>query len=544
MEALRAHWGRLIGASVLVLAAAHLAPRFARAPDLDENRKLAEAPAWPKGPTDLETLRQAADAWVSDRFPARPHLIAALNYAKMRLGVSGSPRVIVGRDGWLFYDDGTHLGSARGLPPLTDAEARAWLAGLAGRTEALAQRGAPYVVIAPPDKEIVYPQYGPRWYAGPDPNRAARLLARMAKASRAGVVLDLEAELARPTRWGLKTYAAHDTHWTGLGAYVGYATLMRELQRLGVVAEGPRPLESFADVRAGEPTKPRNLALMLGVASYVDIDYPELADPALQAAARTAWLTERQDWTAPHVIETGQAGKPVLLMTMDSFSNALLPFLHPHFSRIVLAHNQDGTWRLDLIDRFQPDVVLLEVVENGLDTSLSPAPPASAEAQARIARTVANRQAFIQRPPPPRGRDQEGDERNNRMAGTVASDRMEGRPGDDTLTGRGGSDTLRGGRGRDVIDAGPGDDWVAGGRDDDRLTGGSGADTFNSFAGAGVDVVTDFDVAQGDRVRIDAGVAFTVRQEGPDTVVEMDGARLVLSGVRADSLGPGSIASR
>lgn len=543
MDPLRAHWGRLIGASVLVLAAAHLGPHFARAPGLDENRRLAEAPPLPGRPGELDAFRTAVDAWVADRFPARPHLIGALNHLKMRLGVSGSPRVIVGRDGWLFYDDTTHLGPARGLPPLTDAQARAWLAGLAGRTEALAARGVPYVVISAPDKEIVYPQHGPRWYAGPDPNRPAAMLARLAHASGAGAVLRLEEAMARPARWGLKLYEPYDTHWTGLGAYIGYAELMRELQRRGI-GEGPRPLESFTDVRTDDPNKPRNLALMLGVAGHVAIDYPELEDPAVQRTLRTTWLTDRHDWTAPHVVDTGQAGRPVLMMTMDSFSNALLPFLYPHFSRIVLAHNQEGSWRQDLIDRFRPDVVVLEVVENGLDASLSPAPPASAEALARINRAVANRQALLVDRVLKPGRHIEGGERADRLRGTEAGEPIDGRPGDDTLVGLGGPDTLRGGRGRDVIDGGLGDDLLNGGREDDVLTGGPGADVFNSFAGAGTDRVTDFDAAAGDLVRIESGVAFTVRQSGADTVVEMAGARLVLVGVSAAGLPEGAIANR
>ena len=543
MDRLRAHWGRLIAASLLALAAAHVAPRFARAPDLDENRRLAEAPKLPTGPGELDAFRTAVDAWVADRFPARPHLIGALNYVKMRAGVSGSPRVIVGRDGWLFYDDATHLGAARGVPPLTDAQAREWLAGLAGRTEALAARGVPYVVISAPDKEVVYPQHGPRWYLGPDPNRSTAMLARLAEASGAGTVLHLEAAMARLARWGLKLYEPYDTHWTGLGAYVGYAELMRELQRRGI-GDGPRPLESFTEARADDPNKPRNLALMLGVASHVDIDYPELEDPVVRRTLRTTWLTERQDWTAPHVVDTGQAGRPVLLMTMDSFSNALLPFLYPHFSRIVLAHNQDGAWRQDLIDRFRPDVVVLEVVENGLDSSLSPGPAASPAAMARIAQAVANRRALAVARVPRAGRHIVGGDGPDKLTGTEAGEPLDGRPGDDNLAGLGGPDVLRGGRGRDALDGGPGDDWINGGREDDLLAGGPGADVFNSFAGAGTDRVTDFDAAAGDTVRIDPGVAFTVRQVGPDTVVEMDGARLVLVGVNAAGLPQGVIANR
>src|SRR5204862_5334342 len=147
--------------------------------------------------------------------------IGALNWLRLKAGVSGSSRVIAGQDGWLFYDNTTHLGAARGLPLLSDADARVWLTGLAGRTEWLAARGIAYVVLSPPDKEAVFGDRGPGWYAGPDPNRAAITLPRLAAAAGAGQVIYPADALARPSRWGLKTYVPNDTHWTGLGAYYG-----------------------------------------------------------------------------------------------------------------------------------------------------------------------------------------------------------------------------------------------------------------------------------------------------------------------------------
>ena len=102
---------------------------------------------------------------------------------------------------------------------------------------------------------------------------------------------------------------------------------MRELERRGV-AEGPRPLESFSEVRQDEPNKPRNLALMLGVSSFLPIVHPELEDPEAMRRMVVTPLSDRRDWTAPRMIDTGQAGKPTLLITVDSFSTALLPFLN------------------------------------------------------------------------------------------------------------------------------------------------------------------------------------------------------------------------
>ena len=147
----------------------------------------------------------------------------------------------------------------------------------------------------------------------------------------------------------------------------------------------PRPPSDFVLTPLRGRHEPRDLALMLGVASFVDLDFPHLQSRAGDPPLKTSYLSAREDWTSPQVVDTGQTGKPVLLMTRGLlFPTRLLPFLYPHFSRIVLAHNQDGFWRQDLIDRFKPDIVILEVLEGGLRVAMGDGPALSAAAIARI----------------------------------------------------------------------------------------------------------------------------------------------------------------
>lgn len=545
-DARRAHWGRLIAATVAVIAGAFVLPHVVPKPDLQENRTLAPKPEWPSGPADLTAFRKATDAYVADHFPPRTQLIAAVNRLRMALGVSGSPKVVVGRDNWLFSDPGNQLGAARGDPPMDDAAARAWLEALAGRTSAMRAQGRAYVVLVPPVKETVYPAQTPGWFKL-DLNRPAVTLTRLAAASGAGTVVYPHAPLEQQRRWGLHVYDRYDSHWTGLGAYQGYAAFMRSLQQQGR-AEGPRPLESFAEIGEISPGGvPRDLALMLGVASFVSPNYPQFEDPSTAQSVRITHLDAKTDWTGLRLIETGQTGKPVLLITLDSFSNALMPFLYSHFSRIIAAHNQDGFWRPDLIERFQPDIVAMEVLENGLLVSMGEAPPPPPEARTRIAQAVEQRNRYVVRHTARYEGKRNmfgGGEDDDVLKGTDAPDDIQGRMGDDTINGLGGDDMLRGGRGRDSLDGGAGADWLSGGRDDDILRGGAGADIFNSFADAGTDTIVDFNAGEGDRVEIDLGVAYTVRQFGPDTVVEMQGAKLVLKGVKLADLPPGWVRNR
>jgi serralysin len=117
-----------------------------------------------------------------------------------------------------------------------------------------------------------------------------------------------------------------------------------------------------------------------------------------------------------------------------------------------------------------------------------------------------------------------------------------GNLGDDTLIAGSGGDVLRGGQGNDSLVGGAGKDWLSGDRGNDTISGGGGADTFHTFSGAGIDRVLDFNLAEGDRVQIDAGTTYTLSQVGADTVIDMgNGDQLILVGVQKAALTDGWI---
>ena len=126
------------------------------------------------------------------------------------------------------------------------------------------------------------------------------------------------------------------------------------------------------------------------------------------------------------------------------------------------------------------------------------------------------------------------------LFGDAGGDIVYGNLGDDTLQGGAGADIVRGGQGDDSVQAGAGDDWISGDRGSDTLAGGAGADVFHTFAEAGIDRVTDFNAAEGDRVQLLAGASYTASQVGADVVVQTGpGAQLVLVGVLLSSLPAG-----
>ena len=131
---------------------------------------------------------------------------------------------------------------------------------------------------------------------------------------------------------------------------------------------------------------------------------------------------------------------------------------------------------------------------------------------------------------------------NDVLDGGSGADIVYGNLGNDWCDGGEGADIVRGGQGADVVFGQAGDDWLSSDRGDDTLTGGAGADIFHSFAEAGIDRVTDFSAADGDRVQLDPGTAYTLAQVGADTVVDMGGGnQVVLVGVQLSTLPDGWI---
>jgi Ca2+-binding RTX toxin-like protein len=134
-----------------------------------------------------------------------------------------------------------------------------------------------------------------------------------------------------------------------------------------------------------------------------------------------------------------------------------------------------------------------------------------------------------------------GGKDNDLLFGDQGDDVVLGNIGADTCYGGDGNDVVRGGQNDDLVLGGAGDDWISGDRGTDTLTGGAGADTFHIFAEAGVDRVTDFSVADGDRVQLLAGATYTASQSGADVIIAVGEAQLVLANVQLSALPAGWI---
>jgi serralysin len=144
-----------------------------------------------------------------------------------------------------------------------------------------------------------------------------------------------------------------------------------------------------------------------------------------------------------------------------------------------------------------------------------------------------------------------GDDGDDLIIGGNDTDFIWAGAGDDTFGGEGGNDYLYGGTGNDVVYGGAGDDYIVGESGDDSLFSGLGADIVSGGLGAdtftigdvdttplnnnlSTDLILDFNVGQGDRIKIIGGYSgiessSNIRFALNDTAAETSSGVLVYS---------------
>jgi Ca2+-binding RTX toxin-like protein len=129
----------------------------------------------------------------------------------------------------------------------------------------------------------------------------------------------------------------------------------------------------------------------------------------------------------------------------------------------------------------------------------------------------------------------------NTIQGGVGNDKLVGKKGNDILIGGDGDDILVGGQGNDSLVGGAGDDVLFGIKGSNKMQGGAGSDTFVLGRGRGLNLVKDFNAAEGDKLALPGKLNFdklSFTQKGQNTVISQGDRKIAtLFGVKADSIG-------
>lgn len=293
-------------------------------------------------------------------FYQKHQLIEAYNRLRMKIGDRVFPQVLVGENRWLEYIPDGNLNDFQNFSGSDPQILSSIQQKLITLNEQLKQRNITLVVVIAPNKATIYPEYMPGEIkkAG-EKSRLDQFLALMGNDSR--IVLDLRPDLQA----GRKTqhvYYRTDTHWNPYGAYIAYQQIMNSLS-VTHPDLAPFALDNF--ILKEKPPEPLDLVRILGADFLTESLI--VIKPKFRSNAEIQWLiaaSSRKSVAKSWASDNGQDIR--LLMYHDSFGLGLIPFFQHHFREATYIQLDLNSITLSAIDRYQPDVVIIEIVERGL----------------------------------------------------------------------------------------------------------------------------------------------------------------------------------
>lgn len=335
--------------------------------ELKERRSLAEWPVFSLH--SISTYPARFDRYFNDHFGFRNaliHLNTAVRYHVFKS--SGSPKVLVGKEGWLFYNanqarDGASLSNHLGLLPTGYNEIfRGYKEELEQKRNYLASRGIRYVFVIAPDKWTVYPEYLPDGFANFDRSNNVDLLVDYLSANTNVEIIDLRKVLIDAKRPGQHLYYKTDTHWNELGAFFAYQAISKNIARHFPEIR-PRSINDFYVSREATTTS-LELGEMLLLKNLPDTSYKLLPKKPYAYVDLTEGKNERD------ILKYQRVGinLPKALVFRDSFMGNVIPYLSDDFSQTTYLWS---TWnpKTDIdswLWQISPDIVIEERVERYL----------------------------------------------------------------------------------------------------------------------------------------------------------------------------------
>jgi hypothetical protein len=331
-----------------------------------ENRNRNALPKLTRQLVALKRYPDQFEAYYCDHFGGRNTLISWLNVTQVEwLRVSSSPRVILGKNNWLFYTDLPVTKDWEATAPLTLGQLASWKEILEARRNWLAARDIRFLFVLVPEKQSIYPENLPRGLR-PHFMTQTRLgqLADYLKGRTDVPIVDLREPLQR-AKASERLYDQTDTHWNDRGAYVGYQTMMATL---GTWFRELKPVPRSALVEQTSCGPGGDCARMLGLSDRWREEHLslQLREPWRWHSAKTGADGPTANLAPPYATELDDAGLPRAVAFCDSFTMAMMPLLSNHFHRVLYIWQHFPGFDTDLVERERPDVVIQEMVERKL----------------------------------------------------------------------------------------------------------------------------------------------------------------------------------
>lgn len=323
----------------------------------DEKRATAPFPSFQASLDGVRAFPREFDAWFMDNFGLRRALIR-LHSSIVYFGLRSSPasKIIVGRDGWLYYDATVDRNGAdsvadfRGTRPLTPMQLENWRWLFQDQHDWFAARGIKFLMVLVPSKEAIHPEHLPGWMTRLTDKTAMEQMTDHLRAKAGFEWVDVTGAL-QDGRKRERVYLKTDTHWNRYGGYCGYRAIMAPLTNMFPAVVLPPD----ADFKLGYWEIPGgDLAQIMSLRPLIS-EENVIMTPARSPRANPVPYGGRD---LPDLLsELPDTNLPRAIVYRDSFAQDLIPYLSEHFQRVVYSWARQGIENR-LLKEEKPDVVI------------------------------------------------------------------------------------------------------------------------------------------------------------------------------------------
>lgn len=313
------------------------------------------------GATIAERLEKSVNEWTGFGSDMRKISMRIRN-----LGDTGG-KVIVGSDGWLFLNLGKLQRRVSGAF-IDHGRVDEWFQRAKMHFDKQTSAGKRFIFISPPDKYSIYHDNLPDHFSY-DIKRKDSLDVMHQRLSDAGIPFADLREYLRNAKERWLVYDKVDTHWNNLGAMMAFNLAMDEVGYPEKKLEPDEFLAGFeSSLRAGDLVEtgglePREVESPVFKNGLYDLSGFALAEDSTDGHSN-AYQMYRLARTESD-LEKGK--RPRVAVIGDSFTREYFrPFLARSFGSVLWIHHLSGKYDNAVIEDFDPDLLILAVVERSL----------------------------------------------------------------------------------------------------------------------------------------------------------------------------------
>lgn len=352
---------------LIFLPAADMWLKLDRFGPLYEHRELAKAPEVSFKVSEMKGFPKAYTNYFNDHFGFRNSLIRANFFLQYKLlGVSPSDKVVIGKEGWLFFTGEKSIEDFRGITRYDENTLHNWALSYEMKKKWLEQQGIKYLLLFAPNKENVYSEYLPNHLNKVRPQNGLEDLTNYIKSNTTVDIVDLRPALIN-AKAEQDIYYKTGTHWNNYGAFIAYQEVAKKISKWFPQVK-PFTLSDF-DVRKKRIIS-EEFADIIGGKEFLS-DSQFTFKPKLRFAAYTSEriLTgNKRRYNDTFVMAKKDSTLPRAVMFRDSFASAMVPFLSENFQYIAYYWQ---TWSEDtsihlIVQKDKPDVIIEELVERNM----------------------------------------------------------------------------------------------------------------------------------------------------------------------------------